>query len=60
MVTTVICLTLIFGSLIGCIVVEWFDYVCSLANPFKIKGNFGYKKSRLERYLDGLEYLKLI
>lgn len=60
MVTTVIFLILIFGSLIGFLCLEWFKYVCSFSNPFKFKGNFGYKKSRLERYIDGLEFLKLI
>ena len=33
-----------------------FMYCWDEVSPFKIKGNCGYKKSWLERFIDALEY----
>lgn len=49
---------MIIGILIGFIIFQWCNYVCTLANDFRICGNKGFRKSRLEKFLDGLEVLE--
>lgn len=55
---TVLLVSLVIGVPLVFSCYQWCSYVCGLSNDFRIDGNKGVRKGKLEKFLDGLEVIE--
>lgn len=56
--TILLVLIVSVGMPLAFITYQWCSYVSGLTNDFRIEGNKGVRKGKLEKFLDGLEVLE--